>query len=130
MTKLFIYITILTVATSPYIDYVEKMKEGLVFCVCILLGSGALIGFNSRERTITMKEIFVSLMLSFFVGTIAHIAMTNFNLVKWRVIVVMIAAFMSEWVLNWLKNRYPKIFDWGFKRITNKELKDDDNRDS
>jgi hypothetical protein len=119
MTKLIIYVTVLTIATSPSINYQEKLTEWIVFFVTVLLGSGALIAFNSRERNITFKEILVSLIISLFIGVIAHITMTNFNLIKWRVVVVLLMSFLSEWILNWLKSRYPKIFDWGLKKYTN-----------
>lgn len=126
--KVLIYVVVLTLATNHNISLREKLVECLIFMGGVLLGGGTLIAVKSKERIVPMKEIIPSFIIATFVGLLAHITMTNLNRIEWRFPAVLVFAFLSEWILKWVNTRYPKIFDWGFNKLTNSNTLKEDNK--
>jgi predicted permease len=127
----FYYITPLLVFEGVNkLDSLENFSEKyLLFIISVILASVANIAFFSRERKITVKVVFRHLIISFFVGWIAYLLGINFKLsYQIRLIIVSLMAFLSEFFLKWLSEKYPKIFNRGLDTILppkNNNNKDD-----
>jgi hypothetical protein len=90
----------------------------MYFIISIILASAANIVYFSKEVKITGRIVFRHLFISFFVGWVTFLGGLHFNLgLEIRLTLVSLMAFLSEFFLKWISEKYPKIFDRGFDRI-------------
>lgn len=121
---------VIAVLLTKLIDIDFIFTEIVPFTVSITIAALANLLFISREREITVKIVLRHLILAFFVGWLGYLLGVHFNLtIHIRLFIVSILSFLSEYFLIFISEKYPKIFEAGFK-LGGLDLKDKDNEGS
>lgn len=113
-TKLTTFLTLFI--ASMYVLKPDEVKEIIVAVGCVIAGTGGAIAFDSRSKQITFRRIVGSFFMGLLVGMVANELVKIFNFQQWKVVSIMVGAFIAEYLLTWFSKRYMKIFDGASKK--------------
>lgn len=94
-------------------------SEIFALIISIIIGSVAYLSvvWKDDPKKITFPYSISVLLINAFLAWIASEIMRTQNLGEYRTTVLPVVAFLGQWITDYIKNRYPKIFDAGFKKI-------------
>lgn len=85
----------------------------------VALGSGAYIAFvvSRKKQEINTKTVVFILLMNGFLTYVASELLKVFNWGGYRSAALPIVAFIGQYFLDWADKNYPKIFDWGARKV-------------
>lgn len=101
-----------------------NINEIIALVTAVAIGSGTYVSFVWKKKLekITVQLIISVIFISSFITYLAAEVVKIFNLGEYRTIILPPAAFMSQWLVEWISIRYPKIFDAGLKKTTGLDI--------
>ena len=112
--------------SSPNLNTIEGIvAEVGIFLVAVGMGTGVRIAMKAKSREgIVTKDAFILFFFGLSLGFVANYTMIYYGWNLPRPMIVWAVSFLAEFILIWIEQRYPKLFDSLFEKVTRTEIKD------
>ena len=92
------------------------LKDYGVLLICVIIGTGGMLAFDSRTRKIDLRRIFSSFFMGLFIGFLAKETVEILGWKRFEVLLMVSTSAIAEYVMLWFSKRYMKVFDAVLKK--------------